>query len=723
MITLILSDIKQISILEDLLYRAKVDFGVILRKENFALPHLIWKWTEYHWIWLQVLHILLNSLRGNRMNKAQFFGIIGGEAKEVLTENANMNSSTPSGLMYKLASETSKEFTTKYLLSDETREAVEGNYIHIHDLDYYPTRSLTCLQHPLDKILREGFRAGHGASRPAKRIETATMLACISMETIQNEMHGGQAFPAFDFYLAPYVRATFLEELRKLDDVIVLCDGASELDELESEEWDDIWKYIEEHGYEITENPDCGAKIAINNTVNRVHQAMESFVHNCNTIHSRGGNQVVFSSINYGTDTSPEGRCIIRELLKATLRGVGNGETPIFPIQIWKLKKGVSAEPGDPNYDLLKLAYKCTAKRFFPNFINLDAWFNYHDKWDVNDPQRYRYECATMGCRTRVFDNRCGERTPVGRGNLSFTTVNLVRLALESGKDIKKFFQLLDKYTGVALNQLIDRYNYQREALKDQFPLLMSGMWEGSDKLDSGDKVGDVLKQGSLSVGFIGLAECLTVLTGHHHGESNFAQTLGLEIVGKMQDKCVDYANEYGLNFGVIATPAEGLSGKFVKKDRNDFGVIENVTDRDYYTNSNHIPVWFKCSMEDKMRIEAPYHPLTPAGHIAYLEVDGDPEKNVAAVEQMVNLMRKYDVGYGSINHARARCIDCGYESGSDLFDNCPKCGSENVDVLERITGYLVGGTGRWNAGKKAELQDRVSHISGDRMIKGKSVR
>ena len=641
------------------------------------------------------------------MDKELFLSIVNGDNKEVLLENANQNSDTPSGMMYKLASETSKEFTTKCLLSEEARAAVKSNHIHIHDLDYYPTKSLTCLQHPLDKILENGFRAGHGASRPARRIETATMLACISMETIQNEMHGGQAFPAFDFYLAPYVRMTFVEELEKISD-LTGRDYSSYFD-----------MEIADYEYKDSTNP---IQIAINRTVDRVHQAMESFVHNANTIHSRGGNQVVFSSINYGTDTSAEGRCVIRELLNTTMRGVGNGETPIFPIQIWKLKKGVSAEPGDPNYDLLQLAYKVTAKRFFPNFINLDAPFNYHEKWDANDPERYKYECATMGCRTRVFDNRCGEKTSIGRGNLSFTTVNLVRIALESKGDMDKFWSTLCLYTDIAVRQLYLRYVHQRSAAKKQFPLLMSGMWKGSEDLKENDPVGDVLKQGTLSVGFIGLAECLIALTGKHHGESEEAQELGLEIVGYMNEICKDWAKSYDMNISVIATPAEGLSGKFVKKDREDFGVIPNVTDRDYYTNSNHVPVWYKCTMEHKMQIEAPYHALTPAGHIAYLEVDGDPEKNVKAVEQMVNLMRKYDVGYGSINHARARCLDCGYESGSDLFDKCPKCESENVDVLERITGYLVGGTGKWNAGKKAELSDRVSHMSGEKMLKTKQI-
>lgn len=641
------------------------------------------------------------------MNKKLFLSIINGENKEVLNENANMSADTPAGLMYKLASETSKEYTTKCLLSEQVKKAVEDNYIHIHDLDYYPTKSLTCLQHPLDKILKRGFVANDGQARPCKRIETAGALAAITMQTIQNEQHGGQSIPAFDFYLAPYVRLTFIEELDKQSD-------------LTGRDYSDYYN-MEIKDYEIKDST-SPIQLAINNTVRRVHQTMEAFIHNMNTMRSRGGGQTVFSSINYGTDTSAEGRCVIRELLKSTERGVGNGTTAIFPIQIWKLKKGVSAEQGDPNYDLLQLAYRVTAKRFFPNFINLDAPFNQHEKWDINDPERYKYEVATMGCRTRVFDNRCGERTSIGRGNLSFTTVNLVRLALESKGDIDVFFGLLGEYTQLAIDQLIERYNYQRTGKKKQFPLLMSGMWEGSDNLQNNDEVGDVLKQGTLSVGFIGLAECLIALTGCHHGESKESQELGLKIVNFMNDVCKNSTEELGLNISVIATPAEGLSGKFVKKDREDFGVIENVTDRDYYTNSNHIPVWYKCTMEDKMRIEAPYHALTPAGHIAYLEVDGDPEKNVLAVEQMVNLMRKYDIGYGSINHARARCLDCGHESGSDLFDKCPDCESTNVDVLERITGYLVGGTNKWNGGKKAELKDRVSHLSGEKMVKNKKI-
>lgn len=517
---------------------------------------------------------------------------------------------------------------------------------------------------------------------------------------------GGQAIPAFDFYLAPYVRATFEEELEKINQVVGLWEN--ELltpDEIKSLVIDD---YVPSDDYP------SGVNLAITNTVKRVHQAMEAFVHNMNTMRSRGGGQTVFSSINYGTDTSPEGRCVIRELLKATYNGVGNGQTAIFPIQIWKLKKGVSAEPNDPNYDLLQLACKVTAKRFFPNFINLDAPFNQHEKWDVNDPKRYMYEVACMGCRTRLFENRHGEKTSVGRGNLSFTTVNLPRLALLSGGNYAKFLELLEETVDIAVRQLVDRYDYQSTALKKQFPMLMKGVWVGSEDLKSpNDTVAEVIKQGSLSVGFIGLAECLIVLTGEHHGESTSSQKLGLEIITEMRDRCAYWADKLDLNISVIATPAEGLSGKFVPKDRKDFGVIKNVTDRDYYTNSNHVPVWHKCSMEHKMSIEAPYHPLTLAGHILYGELDGDVVKNPEAVLDVVTMARSKNAGYFSLNHVRSRCLDCGYEKSDANMHTCPKCDSDNVDIIQRITGYLVGVTSRWNAGKKAELKDRVTHTIG----------
>ena len=661
-------------------------------------------------------------------SKDMFLEIIETKSNDVTRENANMNADTPAGMMMKFASETTKPFVDDFLLSPEAREAHTHGYIHIHDKDYYPTKSLTCLQHPLDKILQNGFRAGHGASRPAKRIETASIIGCISMETVQNEMHGGQAIPAFDFYLAPYVKLTYKEEVKKIAELL-----GKNLEHLYDYE---IKDYIAKP-LDGLKDDERDVQAAINGTVSRVHQAMEAFIHNMNTIHSRGGNQVVFSSINYGTDTSAEGRCIIREILLSTERGVGNNETPIFPIQIWKKKRGVNYLPKDPNYDLYKLACRVTSKRFFPNFINLDATFNRHEKWKADDPNRYYYEAATMGCRTRVFSNRHGEKTSVGRGNLSFTTVNLVRLAIESSKEaqerlglkfelgkgseefmtkdyqkeVKKIFMnKLEEYEALAAKQLYDRYHFQSTAIAKQFPLLMSGLWQDSENLRPNEKIESVIKHGTLGIGFIGLAECLTVLTGKHHGESDAAQKLGLEIINFMHDECERYANRYDLNYSILATPAEGLSGRFTKIDKKEFGTIPGVTDKDYYTNSNHVPVWYKCTAEHKAKIEAPYHAITEGGHIFYIELDGDATHNPESIEAVVDLMDKYNMGYGSVNHTRTRCMDCGFENADALLTKCPMCGSENIDTIQRITGYLVGTTSRWNKGKLSELHDRITH-------------
>ena len=647
-----------------------------------------------------------NIARG-RKTYDTYMSIINTIANDITKENANMNAETPAGMMMKFASETSKPFVMDMLLSETARDYVKSNYIHVHDADYYPTKSLTCLQHPLDKILKEGFRAGHGSSRPAKRIETAAIIACISMESIQNEMHGGQAIPAFDYYLAPYVRLTYIEEIERIEKLT-----GENLDEFKDIELDD---YITTDLTGLT-GKERYWKHAINQTVNRVHQSMESFIHNMNTIHSRGGNQVVFSSINYGTDTSAEGRCIIREILNSTFKGVGNGETPIFPIQIWKKKRGVNYLKDDRNYDLYELACKVTAKRFFPNFVNLDATFNQHAKWDANDPERYKYEVATMGCRTRVFENRHGEKTSIGRGNLSFSTINIVKLAIEcmniEEKDerIAKFFKKLETCINVTADQLYDRYSFQRSALKKQFPMLMTGMWENSEKLGYDDTCKDVLKTGTLGIGFIGLAECLIALVGKHHGESDEAQQLGLKIITFMRDKIVEIADERNLNYSLLATPAEGLSGKFTKKDRELFGVIENITDKDYYTNSSHVPVWYKCSVEHKAKIEAPYHELEGGGHIFYVELDGDATHNPACIMQTVDLMDQYNMGYGSVNHTRTRCLDCGFENAEKDMEKCPVCGGTNIDMIQRITGYLVGSVNNWNSAKKSELKDRVTH-------------
>jgi ribonucleoside-triphosphate reductase len=534
-------------------------------------------------------------------------------------------------------------------------------------------------------------------------------------------MHGGQAIPAFDFYLAPYVRLSYIEELKALED-------------LTGEDYKDLYEeplmdYIKKPLDGLT-GKERAQQHAINKTVGRVHQSMEAFIHNMNTIHSRGGNQVVFSSINYGTDTSAEGRCIMREILLSTYEGVGNGETAIFPIQIWKKKRGVNYLPEDRNFDLYQLACKVTARRFFPNFLNLDASYNQDSEWRADDPKRYIHEVATMGCRTRVFENRFGARTSIGRGNLSFSTINIVKLAIEAAleeggiwkeesempqemkdKRIALFFAKLDRMLELTAKQLDDRFQFQKTAFAKQFPLLMKSLWIGADKLKATDTIEPVINQGTLGIGFIGLAECLVALIGKHHGESEEAQQLGLKIVTYMRDRVNEFSERYQHNYSVLATPAEGLAGKFTKVDRKDFGVIPGVTDRDYYTNSNHVPVYYKCSARHKAEVEAPYHDLTRGGHIFYVEIDGDATHNPQVIMNVVDMMDRLNMGYGSVNHNRNRCMDCGYENADPNMKRCPRCGSENIDRLQRITGYLVGTTDRWNHGKLAELNDRVTHI------------
>lgn len=435
-----------------------------------------------------------------------------------------------------------------------------------------------------------------------------------------------------------------------------------------------------------------------------------------NTIHSRGGNQVVFSSVNYGTDTSAEGRCVMRELLHSTYEGVGNHSTAIFPIQIWKKKRGVNYLPEDPNYDLYQLACKVSARRFFPNFLNLDATFNFHEEWNIDDPERYMNEVATMGCRTRVFENRFGKKTSIGRGNLSFSTINIVALAIESmsepsqEKRIEVFMLRLNELCELTAKQLHQRFEFQKTALAKQFPLVMSCLWNGADKLKPNDTIASVINQGTLGIGFIGLAEALKALVGKHHGESDEAQKLGLKIIGFMKKKADEFSDRYQHNYSILATPAEGLSGRFTKIDRKRYGIIPGVTDRDYYTNSNHVPVYYKCSIRHKAEVEAPYHDLTRGGHIFYVELDGDATHNPDTICKVVDLMDQLNMGYGSVNHNRNRCMDCGHEDAIEGEEICPECGSHNLDRLQRITGYLVGTTDRWNSGKLAELKDRVTH-------------
>lgn len=674
-----------------------------------------------------------HALMRESKNKVVFESIINTEKNDITRDNGNMNADSPAGQMMKFASETTKPFVEKYMLEDDVIEAMNNNYLYIHDKDYYPTRSLTCVQHPLDKILQNGFRAGHGEVRPAKRIETAAVVAAISMETVQNEQHGGQAIPAFDFYMAPYVRLTYIEEVNKIREFV--CNDLLD---------DSFWSKIKEEKFNdylekpITSSLDFRTKIiqtAMNNTVKRVHQAMESFIHNANNIHSRGGNQVVFSSINYGTDISAEGRCIIRELLLSTEKGVGNDATAIFPIQVWKMKKGVSVMPGDPNYDLYQMSWKVSARRFFPNYLNLDSSFNFSPEWNENDPKRYEHEVATMGCRTRLWSNRFGQSESIGRGNLSFSTINLPKLAIEvsiedgflvktdngykinyavNSKEqvmdrIEKFWIKLSNMVKLTAKQLDNRYNFQKEALAKQFPLLMSGIWKDSEQLGPNDTIEPVIKHGSLGIGFIGLAEALIALTGKHHGENIDSQNIGLQTISIMNEMAKQLSDEYNHNYAILATPAEGLSGYFTRIDKKEFGIINGITDKDYYTNSNHVPVYYKCTPQHKAEIECPYHKLTGGGHIFYVEADANIVKNPEVIGKINEMAIANDGGYISINHNQARCPRCNYESNEIGLSHCPKCG-EQMDQLSRITGYLVSTTDRWNSGKKAELEDRVQH-------------
>lgn len=655
--------------------------------------------------------------------------IINTEHNDITNDNANMNAETPAGMMYKFGVEGTKAFG-KTQLDPVYRELFENGYIHLHDFDHYFLGAFNCLQSPMDRIMKYGINSGHGEARAPKRIETASFLLMISLETTQNEMFGGQGIPAFDFYLAPFVRTTYEQEIDKIAEVLHLDENKI----IEFKDWP-INDYTEEYA---NEQPEI-IKLAIKRTINRVFQSMESFVHNANAIHSRGGNQTVFSSINYGTDTSPEGRCIIRELLKTTMAGVGNGATAIFPIQIMKMKEGVNKNPGDPNYDLYQMSWAVTARRFFPNYLNLDSSFYKNDFWKADDPKRYIYEPATMGCRTSVFKDRfLPYPTTCGRGNLSFTTINLPMIALdiaietgfykktENGYEIdlindteenkkyriNEFINRLIKECDIVSKQLYDRYEMQAKTKAYQYPLTMSGLYMDSENLKSNDEVRESIKHGTLSIGFVGLAETLIALIGKHHGESDEAQQLGLQFIKLMYDKCNEYSEKYNLNYSCFATPAESVAGKMEKITAAKYGVIKDITDRGYFTNSNHIPVWYHCTPQHKAEIECPYHKLTTAGHIFYVEADNDVTKNPSYIDTINRMAWDNDCGYNAINHTNARCPKCNYEFNGiidDAPDICPHCGSK-MDILARVTGYLSNCASKWNSGKQAELRDRVVH-------------
>lgn len=651
-------------------------------------------------------------------------------------ENANIDGDTAMGTMLKYGSEGAKQFYDLFVLNPEHSNAHKTGVFHIHDLDFL-TLTTTCCQIDIVKLFKGGFSTGHGFLREPQDIASYASLACIAIQSNQNDQHGGQSIPNFDYGMAIGVRKTYLKSYRQhikrsiellLDDVD-LNENIDNIFSILKEEYNLIPtlensnEYVKKEGeylLEILNDESLVEKVqsfakkkAYLDTDKKTYQAMEALIHNLNTMHSRAGAQIPFSSINYGTDTSQEGRMVIRNLLLSAERGLGNGETPIFPIHIFKVKEGINYNFGDKNYDLFKLACRVSAKRLFPNFSFIDAPFNLQ-YYKEGHPET---EVAYMGCRTRVIGNVYDKTKEIvnGRGNLSFTTVNLPRIGLENKGDIKGFYKQLDETIDLVISQLLERFEIQASKRVFNFPFLMGqGIWLDSDKLNTNDEIREVLKHGSLSMGFIGLAECLKALIGKHHGESETAQKLGLEIIGHMRKRMDEVSEQYKMNFTLLATPAEGTAGRFVKMDREIFGSIPDVTDRDYYTNSFHIPVYFNIKAIDKIRLEAPYHELTNAGHITYVELDGDPTMNLDAFEKIVRAMKENGVGYGSINHPVDRDPVCGYTG--IIGNTCPKCGREEGDIkferIRRITGYLVGTLDRFNDAKRAEEHDRVKHFS-----------
>lgn len=653
---------------------------------------------------------------------------------DIKRENANIDGDTAMGTMLKYGSEGAKAFYDLFVLNPDHAEAHKAGDIHIHDLDFL-TLTTTCCQIDIEKLFSGGFSTGHGYLREPQNIASYSSLACIAIQSNQNDQHGGQSIPNFDYGMAIGVRKTYIKDYRSnLKKSLLLLTG-EELDEkidmifdiLEKEDQllprlSDNEAYLAreaEYFREITaaDIAEKAQKFALKNayadTDKKTFQAMEAFVHNLNTMHSRAGAQIPFSSINYGTNTSVEGRMVVKNLLLSTEDGLGNGETPIFPIQIFKVKEGINYNPGDANYDLFKLACRVSAKRLFPNFSFIDAPFNLK-YYKEGQPET---EIAYMGCRTRVVGNVHDSSKEIvsGRGNLSFTTVNLPRIALENRGDVAGFYRDLDKTIDLTIDQLLERYEIQASKKVKNFPFLMGqGVWLDSDQLGMEDEIREVLKHGTLSMGFIGLAECLKALIGEHHGESEEAQALGQEVVAHMRQRMDDKSEEYQMNFTLIGTPAEGTAGRFVKMDRKRYGSIEGVTDREYYTNSFHIPVYHKINAFNKIKLEAPYHELTNAGHITYVELDGDPTMNLEAFEKVVRVMKESGIGYGSVNHPVDRDTLCGYTGV--IGDSCPQCGREEGDLpferIRRITGYLVGTLDRFNDAKRAEEHDRIKHLS-----------
>ena len=692
-------------------------------------------------------------------------GIVSIEKNDINLGNANMSAYTPSGQMMTFASEVTKDYAMKYLLSAPFARAHAAGDIHIHDLDYYPTKTATCVQYDLADLFERGFHTKNGSIRTPQNIQSYATLATIVFQTNQNEEHGGQAIPAFDFFMAPGVRKTFIRQLAdRLLYAHSLLTGRSFSDE-ERKGFVEALRGLEPplaHTDAAAEAlaagleriscqlPATAVRLALEEAYQRTrrdtHQAMEGFVHNLNTMHSRGGNQVVFSSVNYGTDTSEEGRMVIRELLAATVEGLGQGEVPIFPIQIFKVKEGVNYSEADyakaqadfagalagkytfetPNFDLLLLACKTTSHALFPNFVFLDTPFNQHELWRADDPKRYLHEIATMGCRTRVFENVCGPKTSVGRGNLSFTTMNLPRLAIEASRRAQRelptapveqqqeraralFLESVREMATFIGDQLHERYLYQRSALARQFPFMMGNdVWKGGAALAPQDEVGSVFDSGTLGIGFIGGHNAMMALYGEGHGRSDRSWQTLYDAVQVINEVVREYKQKYHLNYSVLATPAEGLSGRFTRMDRKRYGIIPGVNDLDYYVNSFHVDVREEIGMHDKIRREAPFHAITLGGHISYIELDGEAKKNVSVILKLVKTMKDTGIGYGSINHPVDTCQDCGYRG--IIYDKCPVCASDRIARLRRITGYLTGSLESWNSAKQAEEHDRVKH-------------
>ncbi len=635
------------------------------------------------------------------LKSIESLGLKSASEEDSKRENANIDGNSAMGTMLQYGSTVSKEFAKAYLMKKKFAEAHDAGDIHIHDMDFLAMGTTTCMQIDLNKLFKNGFSTGHGYLRPPKDIMSYGALAAIAIQSNQNDQHGGQSIPAFDYYMAPGVLMTFkkqfkqsIYELLDFTDFISFVNMdkvAKEIDKLTSIEFDmNMFENIYKDSREVKRIFEKAYDTAIAKTDRTTYQAMEAFVHNLNTMHSRAGAQVPFSSINFGTDTSPEGRMVVKNYLLSVDAGLGKGETPIFPISIFKVKEGVNYNKEDPNYDLFKLSCKVSAKRLFPNFSFIDSPFNkqYYKEGD------FTTEVGYMGCRTRVLGNVVDpnkEVTP-GRGNLSFTTINLPRLGIKHGiitnekTDLNGFFEELGNLMDMVKDQLLERFEIQCSKKMYNFPFLLGqGVWLDSEKLKPNDRLRKILKHGTLSIGFIGLAECLKALIGKHHGESDEAQKLGLKIVKFMREKCDEYSKQYNLNFTCLATPAEGLSGRFTGIDKAIYGRIKGVTDREYYTNSFHVPVYYNISVVDKIKKEAPYHEFTNAGHISYIELDGDTANNVEAFEQIIRIMKENNMGYAAINHPVDRDPVCGYVGV--IGDVCPGCGRHSGEgvSIEKI--------------------------------------